>query len=258
MAETEEKKESWRKRLSENRIVRSIGKYTFQLMLLVIGGVLASFLWAYIDLQEPRLVYEVFPATAFVSEVRELSIQTLRIENLGTKEAEDVQFIIELPKDVRTVEIDVDPSSSGIKYAQENDTLANLLHFTFPYLNEGESVRFSLLVTGHEGGVSGVELRGYGVVGSKLESRRAESRTADTEEYGYMLVLLAISLVFIGLMYKKKYNDDLLFRRTLLGADTLARLRSARDVSEPERERLLEELATELEPERREREEADN
>lgn len=148
-------------------------------VLSLIGGVL---LFHYTS-KSPDLVYDTFPPAHFTKHATQVSIYNAQVENIGDKEAEDVQVYLELPSSANIQDLKVDPSLASIKYTVSSLTDSNSREIHFPRLNQGESCRFSILVDKGEAAQLKVELRGKGVVGH-----------AEVKEKSTLLTLLACGL----------------------------------------------------------------
>mgnify|MGYP001566213568 CR=1 FL=1 len=115
--------------------------------------------------KSPDLVYEAFPPAEFTKQATQISIYNARVENAGSKEAEDIQIYFELPSSCNIQDIKVEPSLKSISYSMPQQTVPNAREIRFPILNQGESSTFSVLVDKGEAAQLKVEVRGKGVVG---------------------------------------------------------------------------------------------
>ena len=111
------------------------------------------------------LVYETYPPAEFTKQATQISIYNARLENAGSKEAEDVQVYFELPSSCNIQDIKVEPSLKSINYSISQSTIPNSREIHFPRLNQGESASFSILVDKGETAQLKLEVRGKGVTG---------------------------------------------------------------------------------------------
>jgi hypothetical protein len=152
---------------------------------------LASLAFFYFTSETPRLTYEVFPASSYVSEQTERTIYTVRIRNQGDAEAEDVRAVFDFPQGARVKDSKVNASSNAITYTLA-DTSASAREYTFPLLNPGESAKFSFLLSGTPRGMS-VDVRGRGIVGVEEEGRQK----GFMEKYGWYLYLATVAALLV-------------------------------------------------------------
>jgi hypothetical protein len=111
------------------------------------------------------LVYETYPPAEFTKQATQISIYNARVENAGSKEAEEVQVYFELPSSCNIQDIKVEPSLKGISCSMPQQTIPNAREIRFPILNQGESASFSILVDKGETAQLKLEVRGKGVTG---------------------------------------------------------------------------------------------
>ncbi|MGA2094038.1 MAG: hypothetical protein ABSH16_11640 [Sedimentisphaerales bacterium] len=111
------------------------------------------------------LVYQTYPPAEFTKQATQISIYNARVENAGSKEAEDVQVYFELPLSCNIQDIKVEPSLKSIIYSMSQSTVPNTREIRFPRLNQGESASFSILVDKGETSQLKLEVRGKGVTG---------------------------------------------------------------------------------------------
>ncbi len=151
--------------------------------LLSVAG--SIFYFHYTD-RSPDLYYEIFPAASFVKDEIEVGIQTATIQNIGDKEADDVQVYFELAANTAVQDLKVEPSSPAIRSEITRET--NSIEFAFPRLNPTESVRFSLLFEKGRTGVSQVAVRAKGING----------RTGPKESDDLLSKFLAVVASIVG------------------------------------------------------------
>lgn len=141
------------------------------------------------------LVYEVFPPAHFEKQTTRTSIYNARVENAGSKEAEDVQVYFELPASCHIQDIKVEPSMKSISYTSSSPN-PNIRAVKFPLLNPGDNSRFSVLVDQGEIAPIKVEVRGKGLTGRTGPS---ESRTEFLSILSISSAILAVIGVLIGI-----------------------------------------------------------
>lgn len=153
----------------------------------------------------PELVYEVFPPAHFTSQAAETSIYNVRVENVGNKEATDVQVYLALPAQTQIQDVKVEPSSAAIRYEiLRDERRPQGLETRLPLLNAGESVRFSLLTNrGAEASLT-VETRGAGVVGI---SKSAEDNTMKRVNGILQPIAMALSAAAVLLAVFSKFDQ---------------------------------------------------
>ena len=136
--------------------------------------------------RSPNLYYEIFPIASFSKEDVEVGIQTAMVENVGDKEADDVQVYFALAESTAVQDLKVEPSSPAIRsmITRSSDSL----EVTFPRLNPDEFVRFSLLFEKGKYGVSEIAVRAKGITG----------RTGPKESDDAPLNILAIVWSILG------------------------------------------------------------
>lgn len=139
----------------------------------------------------PTLYYEQVPPTAFFTAKVQTVIQSFRVWNEGTKEAEDVQVAITLPADAVVADQKVETSGGPaidvlVKSLNEETLIADI-----PLLNPGEAITFALLLDGTTDRSLGLDVRGRGVIG---EERPATVPTASTD-------IEPIILAFLGALF---------------------------------------------------------
>jgi hypothetical protein len=147
------------------------------------GQIIVSSLWAaaltvigsiivfHYTTKNPDLVYETFPPTDFASQTTQLSIYNVRVENVGDKEAEDVQVRFELSVPTAIDEFQVEPSLKSIFYDVSPPVEQNVREVKFPRLNPGESSRFSILSNNRQDTPLEMEVRAQGIIGHVERSR---------------------------------------------------------------------------------------
>jgi len=113
--------------------------------------------------RSPDLYYEIFPAASFSKGDVEVGIQTATIQNVGDKEADDVQVYFEIAENTAVQDLKVETSSPAIRSKITRE--AKSIEIVFPRLNPAESVRFSLLFEKGKAGVSQISVRAKGVNG---------------------------------------------------------------------------------------------
>jgi len=114
----------------------------------------------------PNLVYEAFPPAQFATQETQISIYNARVENIGDREAEDVQVRFELLPSANIQELKVELSLANIQYSIAETESSNIRDIYFPILNHGESASFSVLADKGQADPIGMVVRGRGVIGN--------------------------------------------------------------------------------------------
>jgi hypothetical protein len=138
----------------------------WQILLVLFGAMPAFFVGiavSYFTTKTPDLVYETFPPTGFVSQTTQLKIYNARIENVGNKEAEDVQVRLSLPTIID--DLQVEPNLKSISFDVSPIGQSNVKEIRFTRLNSRENVRLSILSNKEQDAPLGIEVRAKGING---------------------------------------------------------------------------------------------
>jgi hypothetical protein len=146
-------------------------------------GVISSINVFQYTTKTPELIYETFPPTDFSSQTTQLSIYNAKIENVGDKEAEDIQVRFELHAPATIDEFQVEPSLKSIVFNYSPGKQANVREVEFPRLNPGESSRFSILSSRGQDAPVEIEVRAKGITG------RAEREQTSGDRSTYLALL---------------------------------------------------------------------
>ncbi len=157
--------------------------------------------------KSPELLYEVFPPAHFTTQTTHISIYNARIENIGNKEAENVQVYFQLPSTSNIQDIKIEPSLKSISYNISEPSKSHYREIVFPLLNPKDDCRFSILVDQKEEASLNIEVRAKGLTG---HTGREEKSFNITSIFGIMLVLLSLLIVFSNLVsnISFKINSD--------------------------------------------------
>lgn len=167
----------------------------FVTALLAVGGMIVIF--HYTD-KAPELVYETFPPAQFATQETQISIYNARVENVGDKEAEDVQVYFELSPPSIIQEIKIEPSLASIRYSVTEPDADNIREVIFPILNHGESASFSVLVDKGQAVPLKMEVRGKGVSGSTDRSDDSLFGALSPVLLTFFALFAGIFAIFIG------------------------------------------------------------
>jgi hypothetical protein len=173
------------------------GQITVSSLLAAALGVVGSIIVFHYTTKNPELVYETFPPTDFASQTTQLSIYNARVENVGDKEAEDVQVRFELSLPTAIDEFQVEPSLRSIFFDILPSVQPNVREIRFARLNPGESSRFSILSNKGQHSPLQIEVRARGITG------HAERDQTSRDWPIYLSALSAIlTAAALGLMFK--------------------------------------------------------
>ena len=185
-------------------------------------SLIASLSFWYFTKEKPELTFEVFPISSFYSKKTELSILNVKIENEGSKEAENVVCVYHFPKDSEIMEINIEPSSNAIKYISEKINEVYKRAYSVPMLNPQEYLKFSFLVKNIKNSNDiEIGLRGKGVVGNTKQVTKIKKSNIE-ENFIVMATLIIIMTImmfslllmirrrsFVPMVSEKKEADDL-------------------------------------------------
>jgi hypothetical protein len=153
------------------------------------------------------LVYETYPPAEFTKQATQISIYNARVENAGSKEAEDIQVYFELPSSCNIQDIKVETSLKSINYSLPQSTVPNAREIRFPRLNQGESATFSILVDKGETSQLKLELRGKGVTG---HTGRKEGSIHSISLFVYLFsAFITIVLVIIISRSDRSHREEM-------------------------------------------------
>ncbi|MDL1976279.1 MAG: hypothetical protein LWX55_16210, partial [Deltaproteobacteria bacterium] len=168
--------------------------------------------------KSPDLVYEVFPPAHFTKQATQISIYNARVENEGSREAEDVQVYLELPSSCNIQDVKVDPSLKSISYTVSQASAKNTREVRFPRLNQGENSRFSVLVDKGEAAELKMEVRAKGVIGH-TERKERSNLIIPIVSLAVALVGVIVGMIFviIGRAHSERQIGDVFTsQKTLL------------------------------------------
>lgn len=138
----------------------------------LVGGVIAvlgSIVVFYVTDKAPDLVYQSFPPSQVVTDTAAVSIYSVRVDNIGDKEATAVQVLMALPAGSAVDDVQVEPSLRSITFTKTRRA-DNTFEIVFPLLNPGDGSQFSLLAGRADNAPLTVEVRGNGVTGRVRQS----------------------------------------------------------------------------------------
>ena len=190
-------------------------------------GVLGSIVVFQYTTQRPELIYETFPPTDFSSQTTQLSIYNARIQNVGDKEAEDVQVRFELLLPTAIDEFQVAPSLKSISFDVLPREQPNVREVKFARLNPGESSRFSILSSKGQDTPLEIEVRARGITG------HAERTQASTDWIIYLAALAGalgtVAFALASTLSWGRYNNLFASQRRVLDQELrLVRTRGQR------------------------------
>lgn len=144
--------------------------------------------------KEPELAYTTFPISGFKTAQQSITIYNVQIENIGDKEAEDVQVSFTFPKSADVKDYNMDLSDKTINYSISDSNDMHNSIFKFPLLNPTENCKFSFLAENAEAGNIKVYLRGRGVIG---EMRSTIKKGTSKLDYAIIIFISLMSFIFI-------------------------------------------------------------
>ena len=141
--------------------------------------------------RKPKITYEIFPSSSFMGESKQFTIQNIRIQNEGDKEASEVNCVVSFPTSARIVDATLEASTPALSVNPSSDTTNFIRSYYVPMLNPGESVSFSFFIESYSGQGLEVAVRGSGVNGIR--------KTVDVNSPRIMLILvwLVTSLIIL-------------------------------------------------------------
>jgi len=143
---------------------------------------------------KPKLIYEIFPISSFVSDKTELGIYNVQILNDGSKEAEEITCDFNFAKGTKIIESKIEPSSSAISYNTINDSIKNKLTYKFPMLNPSENCKFSFLIENFKETELHLSLRAKGIIGVL---RNTSENDKDFSEKDSKIIILVLPMLMI-------------------------------------------------------------
>jgi hypothetical protein len=138
------------------------------------------------------LVYEVSPPATFSSQALQVSIYDASVENIGDKEAEEIEIYVALPASTRIQELVVRPNLASIKYTVLPNAAENERTVVVPRLNQGESIKLSLLADRETAAISKFEVRAKGAVS------RVRPVSKDEDRYAGIVVLASFAAALLS------------------------------------------------------------
>jgi len=153
--------------------------------------------------KSPDLVYEVSSPAYFTKQATQISIYSARVENVGSKEADDVQVYLELPSSSNIQDLKVEPSLTNIAHTVVQTNTSNTREIRVPSLNQGESFRFLLLVDKGEAAQLKIEVRGKGVTGH-LERRESSSLPTILS---LVVALVSVIVGMVSLIFGRAHSE---------------------------------------------------
>lgn len=187
---------------------------------------IGSVIFYHYQSREPNITYEIFPRATFKSDSQHLTIQSIRVENSGEKEAEEIVFSITLPRNSVFEDQSFSASSRSLEESIAMDTAGtnpNVIGFdySFPLLNAGESISYSYLIKSSMDEDIKAELRGVGVMGGpKITSSDNENPVIYNGNYillfGSVLIifLIILTIFLISGRSRSQSSEDLFYRRS--------------------------------------------
>jgi hypothetical protein len=181
----------------------------------------------YYKREEPTLVYDVFPVSSFYGRETNLSIHAARIENIGNKEARQVQVHLKLPENGKIQEEKITPSLESIQFNSVPSSAPNIKEYQFDLLNPGDWVIVSVLATDTGERELTVEVRAIGITGSLRTSSKESSRN-ETPLIALAGVLagLVASLSTSVLVFTVRRQRDSLLKRAYDLTERITRTKS--------------------------------
>lgn len=95
---------------------------------------------------QEKLVYQVEQPNCFLSEQNKLALLTIRVGNLGSKEANSTELAIKFEKDVSVLDKQIKMSSAPAGKFEDHSKESNVVNLFFPALLAGETATISLMV----------------------------------------------------------------------------------------------------------------
>jgi hypothetical protein len=149
---------------------------------------------------QEKLVYQVEQPSCFLSEQNKLALLTIRVGNLGSKEANNTELAIKFEKDVSVLDKQIKMSSAPAGKFEDHSKENNAVHLYFPTLLAGETATISLMVDTPIQKIPEIGLRSAASIGKEgpfilekpLETNKKES-------FGKALVALVPIAAFLQL-----------------------------------------------------------
>lgn len=95
---------------------------------------------------QEKLVYQVEQPSCFLSDQNKLALLTIRVGNLGSKEANDTELVIKFEKDISVLDKQIKMSSAPAGKFEDHTKKSNVVNLYFPTLLAGETATISLMV----------------------------------------------------------------------------------------------------------------
>lgn len=168
-----------------------------------LGGAFATFLVGlalfYIKSESPQLKYEVFPPSSYVSEQTERTIYTVQVANEGDAAAKQVSAEFDFPNGTIVQDSRVKASPAGIEYNPVDTSASSVREFIFPYLNPGENVKFSFLLSGNINSAD-VTVRGPGFAATERNTQEESLNIFSDAPLILVLIIISMMTIMIGLL----------------------------------------------------------
>lgn len=158
---------------------------------------------------QEKLVYQVEQPSCFLSEQNKLALLTIRVGNLGSKEANSTELAIKFEKDVSILDKQIKMSSAPAGKFEDHSKVSNAVNLYFPVLLAGETATVSLMVDTPIQKIPEIGLRSAVSIGKEgpfiLEKPQ---ETNKKELFGKALVALVpiaafLQLFLVGLLSRK-------------------------------------------------------
>jgi hypothetical protein len=149
---------------------------------------------------QEKLVYQVEQPNCFLSEKNKITLLTIRIGNLGSKEANSTDLVIKFPKEVRVLDKQIQMSSAPAGKFEDHSKERNTINLNFPTLLAGETATISLMLDAPIQNTPEIGLRSTASVGKEGPFIIAESPDIKKKDsFAKMLVTLVPLAAFIQL-----------------------------------------------------------
>ena len=196
--------------MSDDRRKMAWSQIIFSALITAFLSIITSVVVYHYQRKMPDLVYEKFPPAHFEKQDTRISIYNVWVENIGNKEAEDVNVYFELPLSCNIQDIKVEPNLKSIKYTITSSQ-PNLRNIRLPLLNPKDQCRFSILVDQGEIAQIQVEVRGKGLTGhiSKAENDSTSLFTVISSIIAIFALVVSIVTTWLAKFRSESKLDDM-------------------------------------------------
>lgn len=156
-------------------------------------SLLVSIAFFHYSSRTPELIYEQFSPSSFSNDTVQFGIYTSTLQNYGKKEAEDVQFLVQLTEGTTLQDMNIEATSPAINFNVNKNSPTSIEIF-FSRLNPQEGAKFTFLLDKTDTGIETISVRGRGITGTKGPADKGWTESL------FVYLISAVIAIFIGFL----------------------------------------------------------